>query len=166
MKKNYFSDALSVLAIALFITNLQFITSTPFVLAQSQSLQSETFEIVTSRGKYNFEIEIADEPQERTIGLMNRENLDARGGMLFVFERHQIINMWMKNTLISLDMIFISHDGTVAKITPRTTPHSLEIISSGQPVSYVLELAAGMAAFIGLEPGDQLHHRLFKPSGE
>ena len=93
---------------------------------------------------------------------MNRKALDGRGGMLFVFERPQIIAMWMKNTLISLDMIFISRDGTVIKIAEHTKPHSLEVISSQFPAAFVLELRGGMATYIGLGNGDKLVHRLFE----
>ncbi len=131
-------------------------------LAQSQRLENESLEITTSRCTYVFAVEIADQPEERTIGLMNREKLDPRGGMLFVFDQPNNIQMWMKNTLISLDMIFIDDKGRVLKIAEKTVPHSLDIISSGQNSSFVLELAGGMSAFIGLEPGDHLKHRLFE----
>ncbi len=131
-------------------------------LAQSQLLESESLEIITSRGTYVFAIEIADQPEERTIGLMNREKLDPRGGMLFVFDQPNNIQMWMKNTLISLDMIFIDDRGRVIKIAQHTVPHSLDVINSGQNSSFVLELAGGMSAFIGLKPGDNLKHRLFE----
>ncbi|MCP4185630.1 MAG: DUF192 domain-containing protein [Hyphomicrobiales bacterium] len=128
---------------------------------QSQKLESERVEITTVRGKFPFQIEIADQPQERTIGLMNRSQLDPRGGMLFVFDRPQIIQMWMKNTLISLDMIFVDAKGSVVDVAERTIPHSLAIVASRQNASFVLELAGGMASFIGLQPGDVLKHRLF-----
>lgn len=130
--------------------------------SQSQKLESESVEISTKRGKFIFEIEIADQPEERTIGLMNRDQIDPRGGMLFVFEMPQIIQMWMKNTLISLDMIFVDAGGRVIEIAERTVPHSLAIISSTQKVPYVLELAGGMASFIGLQSGDTLKHKLFE----
>jgi uncharacterized membrane protein (UPF0127 family) len=128
---------------------------------QSQKLESESVEITTERGNFSFEIEIADQPEERTIGLMNRSKLDPRGGMLFVFDRPQIIQMWMKNTLISLDMVFIDASGRVVDVAERTVPHSLATVASRQSASFVLELAGGMASFIGLQPGDALKHRLF-----
>ena len=130
-------------------------------LTQSQKLVSESVEISTERGHFPFEIEIADQPEERTIGLMNRSQLDPRGGMLFVFDRPQIIQMWMKNTLISLDMVFIDASGSVVDVAERTVPHSLAVVASRQKASFVLELAGGMASFIGLKPGDTLKHRLF-----
>lgn len=130
--------------------------------AQSQQLETEKLEIITARGKFEFLVEIADEPQERTIGLMNREQLEPRGGMLFAFDQSRVISMWMKNTLIPLDMIFVFDNGTVATIAQNTVPHSLEIVSSLVPVPYVLELKGGMAALIGLKSGDKLVHRLFE----
>ncbi|MCF6320252.1 MAG: DUF192 domain-containing protein [Rhizobiaceae bacterium] len=128
----------------------------------TQKLDSESLSIVTGRGKFDFSVEIADEPQERQIGLMNREKMDPRSGMLFQFERRDVVTMWMKNTLIPLDMIFITQDGKVATVAERTTPHSLDVISSKVPVRYVLELNGGMAAFIGIKPGDDIEHRFFK----
>ncbi len=143
----------------IFSTIMLIVPSDAFT--QSQKLESELVEITTERGKFSFQIEIADQPKERTIGLMNRSQLDPRGGMLFVFERPQIIQMWMKNTLISLDMIFIDAKGSVVDVAERTIPHSLATVASRQNASFVLELAGGMASFIGLQPGDVLKHRLF-----
>ena len=150
--------------IALVLSFFQFAAN--ISSAQTQNLETETLEIITTRGSFQFSVEIADEPEERTIGLMNRVEMEPRGGMLFAFDQPRLISMWMKNTLISLDMIFVNIDGTVKKIAARTTPHSLEIVSSGTSVPFVLELNAGMAAFIGLSPGDQLKHRLFKAKSQ
>ena len=82
-------------------------------------------------------------------------------GMLFQFEQTQQVYMWMENTILSLDMIFIRNDGTVAKIREHTTPFSREIISSGEPVSHVLELNAGTAEKLKLKPNDRVMHRFF-----
>ena len=77
-------------------------------------------------------------------------------GMLFVYEREQEISMWMKNTHVSLDMLFIRADGTVASIATDTKPLSLKSIHSGEPVTRVLELKAGTARRWGIKPGDRL----------
>jgi uncharacterized membrane protein (UPF0127 family) len=162
IKSKYCLPTLGALQCVLFISILQLTIFVATTYAQSQKLESEMLNITTSRGNYQFKVEIADEPLERNVGLMNRKKLGPREGMLFVFEQPRIINMWMKNTLISLDMVFISDNGTVVKIAERTVPHSLDLITSGEPAAYVLELAGGMATFIGLTPGNQLKHRFFE----
>jgi hypothetical protein len=112
----------------------------------------------TGAGEFRFSIEIADEDGERQQGLMFRETMPTDHGMLFAFGGDRVVTMWMKNTPMSLDMVFLRADGTVARIAERTQPHSLAIISSGEPVSFVLELRAGAARLIGLKAGDRLEH--------
>ena len=129
-------------------------------IAQTQNLETQPLTISTAQGEFAFSVEVADEPRERNIGLMNRSKLDPLRGMLFAFDQPQVITMWMKNTLISLDMIFIDREGVVKNIAERTTPHSLAVISSGEPVSFVLELGGGMAAYIGLASGDRVKHQM------
>ena len=124
-------------------------------------LPVEELEIVTSNGRFLFSVEIADEAHERTRGLMFRKQMLPTHGMLFDFERSEPVSMWMQNTPLSLDMIFIRPDGSVARVAQRTKPFSTDIISSGEPVSHVLELNAGLAAQIGLQPDDQINHRFF-----
>jgi len=121
----------------------------------------EMLEAETASGDFAFTVEIADENKERERGLMFRESMLPTHGMLFKFDGKQVIYMWMENTVLSLDMIFIRSDGSVARIQERTTPFSREIIPSGEPVSYVLELGAGMARQIGLKPNDVIRHRFF-----
>ncbi len=137
------------------------LVATP-AIAQVQQLPREPLTVYTERGEFAFQVEIADEPQERTIGLMNRPHMAPDHGMLFEFEAEQVAVMWMKNTLISLDMVFIAADGTVATIAERTTPHSTDIITSRVPVTHVLEINGGMADYIGLKPGDRIDHRHFE----
>ncbi len=129
--------------------------------AQVQTLRTEPLEIITKRGSYKFSVEIADEPEEHSIGLMNRAEMAKQSGMLFDFGKPRVINMWMKNTLISLDMIFTDQSGKVVSIRLGAVPHSLDIITSGEPASHVLEINAGIAKFIGLAPGDKLVHPMF-----
>jgi hypothetical protein len=128
---------------------------------QPMILEAEKLTIVTAQGSYDFEVEIADEPQEHARGLMFRTELPPRRGMLFDFGNARMVSMWMKNTPRSLDMVFLARDGTVLGIAERTVPFSEEIIPSGEPVSLVLELNAGVARMIGLKKGDRLKHRLF-----
>lgn len=122
----------------------------------------EALEIVTSNGSFQFSVEIADESAERSRGLMFRETMLPTHGMLFDFGEIAPIMMWMKNTPLSLDMLFIKEDGTIARIAANTKPFSTAIISSGEPVSHVLELNAGIAKQIGAKPGDRIMHAFFE----
>lgn len=126
-----------------------------------QFLEAETLSIVTSRGRFEIKAEIADDPGEQAKGLMFREELAANEGMLFNFGGKRMVSMWMKNTPLSLDMVFIRDDGTVARVAERTVPYSLDVISSGEPVSFVLEIRGGVSKMLGIQPGDRIEHRLF-----
>ena len=99
---------------------------------------------------------LAENPAEQRRGLMYVRSLPDNQGMLFVYGREQPISMWMKNTYVSLDMLFIRADGTVARIAAGTRPLSLESIPSGEPVNRVLELKAGAVQRWGIQPGDRL----------
>lgn len=114
--------------------------------------------VVTRSGEFHFTIEVADDDQERSRGLMFRESMLPTHGMLFDFGNPRRVDMWMRNTLLPLDMIFVRSDGTVARIETDTTPGSLKVITSGEPVTHVLELNAGMSRLINLRPGDRLIH--------
>ena len=134
------------------------LTSTAYAAAK---MRVETVVIKTATGEYSFEAEIADTPQHKSQGLMRRPLMDADRGMLFDNGDDREMNMWMKNTILALDMIFITKDGTVARIAKNTVPFSETIIPSGQPVRGVLELNAGIADKIGLKPGDKVEHAMF-----
>ena len=117
---------------------------------------------VEARGaKEIFKAEIADTPELRQKGLMFRKELAADEGMLFDFGAPRPVHMWMKNTYISLDMIFIRKDGTVIAIGANTEPLSEAVIGVEEPVKGVLEVAAGTAARLGLKPGDRVYHSIF-----
>lgn len=123
--------------------------------------EAEEIWINTGQGRFRFTAEIADEESERSIGLMHREKMAPTHGMLFKFEAARNIQMWMRNTPLSLDMIFIKNSGEVMNIAERTTPFSDAITDSGEPVSFVLEINAGVSRLIGLKEGDKIEHRLF-----
>lgn len=114
------------------------------------------------RRRHVFRVEVMRDDAARQRGLMFRQHLPADRGMLFDFERTAPIAMWMKNTLIPLDMLFIRADGSVARIEERTEPLSERTIPSGEPVRAVLELDGGTAARLGLRAGDRVDHPLFK----
>lgn len=123
-------------------------------------------EIVTANGAYSFSVEIADTEEERSQGLMFRKDLGEREGMLFFYDREQHISMWMRNTYIPLDMIFIKADGRVHRIAEHTEPFSEEVIGSGAPVLAVLEVNAGTADKLGIRPGDLVRHPRFGEATE
>jgi uncharacterized membrane protein (UPF0127 family) len=105
---------------------------------------------------------MAETDEQRSRGLMFRRSLPAGHGMLFDFKSDQVISMWMRNTYISLDMIFIRNDGTIVRIAENTEPLSERIISSGGPVRAVLEVIAGTSRRLGLGPGDRVAHPMFR----
>jgi uncharacterized membrane protein (UPF0127 family) len=113
---------------------------------------------------HEFSVELALTPQQMAQGLMFRTRLDADAGMMFNVDPPRPISMWMKNTLISLDMLFIEADGRIAAIEAETTPGSLESVASGMAVRAVLELSAGTAARLSIASGDLVHHGWFAPA--
>jgi uncharacterized membrane protein (UPF0127 family) len=127
--------------------------------AQAASVQP--LEIVTKSGVQVFSVEMATTEQEKETGLMYRKELPDGKGMLFDFSPEQQVSMWMKNTYISLDMIFIRADGRILRIAENTEPQSTKIISSGGLAKGVLEVIAGTAKKYGIQPGDRVAHPLF-----
>lgn len=110
-----------------------------------------------------FDVEIAATAQQKAVGLMFRTELADTRGMLFHYGDEQDITMWMRNTYIPLDMLFIGKDGTIRHIEANTEPHSEAIISAGVDSAAVLEIAGGAARRLGIAVGDKVDHRLFKP---
>ena len=127
----------------------------------AQAASTETLEIATRTGVRVFTVEIARTDEERRTGLMHRRHLPEGRGMLFDFSSPQEISMWMKNTYISLDMIFIDADGRILRIAEDTEPESTRIISSRGPARAVLEVIAGTARKYGIAPGGRVGHPLF-----
>ena len=113
--------------------------------------------ITTSRRhRVKFTVEVARTEQQQETGLMFRLALPAHGGMIFPMRPPRLATFWMKNTLIPLDMIFIRSDGTIARIAADTVPESLALVTSGEPVAAVLEIAGGRAAALGIAEGDRV----------
>lgn len=121
----------------------------------------QPLEIATKSGVQVFSVEMATTEEEKQNGLMHRKELPDGKGMLFDFSPEQQISMWMKNTYISLDMIFIRADGRILRIAENTEPLSTKIISSGGLAKGVLEVIAGTAQKYGIQPGDRVAHPLF-----
>jgi len=126
---------------------------------------AQTFEpltiVMAGGARHAFEVEVARTDAERSQGLMFRRTLAPDRGMLFDFKRVEPVTMWMQNTYVSLDMLFIRPDGTIARIAANTEPLSTRTISSGEAVLAVLEVVAGTAARLGIRPGDRVEHPLF-----
>ena len=132
-----------------------------FAGAAARAASVQPLEIVTRNGVQVFSVEMATTEQEKETGLMYRKELPDGKGMLFDFSPEQQVSMWMKNTYISLDMIFIRADGRILRIAENTEPLSTKIISSGGPAKAVLEVIGGTAQKYGIQPGDRVAHPLF-----
>jgi uncharacterized protein len=133
------------------------------LLLQGQSQQNplEKLIIVSRTGENFFQVEVMRTMDERARGLMFRRYLPADRGMLFDFAVEAQVAMWMKDTFIPLDMVFIRKDGTISQIAENTEPHSTRTIASNEPVYAVLELNGGTSARLGFQVGDKVIHPLF-----
>ena len=131
-------------------------------VAEPPVFEQEPLWIETAEGRFEFQVEMASTPAQRNRGLMFRDELAADRGMLFDFQQTQPVTMWMRNTLISLDMLFVREDGRISRIVAETEPLSDRTIGSGGPVRAVLELRGGRAAELGIRPGDRLVHPMFE----
>jgi uncharacterized protein len=147
---------------ALFLILLGFFIAAPARAADPARVEAVT--IQTASGSFTFQAEIADTPALRERGLMFRHKLPENRAMLFDWGNVSEVAMWMKNTYIPLDMIFITKSGSVANVAENTVPFSETIIPSDGPVAGVLEVAAGTAKRIGLKPGDTVVHSMFQPA--
>ncbi|MEH2534051.1 uncharacterized membrane protein (UPF0127 family) [Bradyrhizobium sp. AZCC 1588] len=146
------------------VTSLAAASAVLFILCANPAAQAasvQPLEIATKSGVRVFLVEMATTEEEKTQGLMYRKELPDGKGMLFDFSPEQQISMWMKNTYIPLDMIFIRADGRILRIAENTEPHSTKIISSGGLARGVLEVIAGTAQKYGIQPGDRVAHPLF-----
>src|ERR1700759_2291755 len=132
-----------------------------FAGVSARAATIQPLEIVTKTGVHVFSVEMATTEEEKTTGLMYRKELADGKGMLFDFSPEQEVSMWMKNTYISLDMIFIRADGRILRIAQNTEPMSTKIIPSGGLAKGVLEVVAGTAQKYGIAPGDRVGHPLF-----
>ncbi|MDQ6437162.1 DUF192 domain-containing protein [Mesorhizobium sp. LHD-90] len=145
----------AALAAAAFL----FLQTTFPATSQAQNLPVDPAPLVaiTASGVKSFGIEVADDPAERSTGLMFRETMPQDRGMLFVFENTQPASFWMKNTPLPLDLVFIGEDGRVRAVK-QGEPQSEAVISPGVPVRFVLELNAGVAERTGIVAGTEIRH--------
>jgi hypothetical protein len=115
-------------------------------------------EVITSAGTHVFRVWIAADVESRTQGLMHVRELPSDHGMLFLFDQPRPLTFWMKDTWLSLDLVFINTDGIVVNVATAARPLSLKPIGSDGPALAVLEVLAGTAVRIGLRPGDRVMH--------
>jgi uncharacterized membrane protein (UPF0127 family) len=143
-------SALSVVALAVFGST-----------SRLSAVDLQPLEIVSKTGVHTFVVEMALTPEDQAKGLMFRRELPEGQGMLFDFQREQPTAFWMKNTYVSLDMIFIRADGGILRIAENTVPLSETLVPSGGPVRAALEVVAGTAKKLGIAPGDRVAHPIF-----
>ena len=165
MKRRTFLAAATMLAWAAIAGHAQEGAGPDTSQAQPE-LPKEKLTIVTRGGKrYEFDVEMALTDAQQTVGLMWRKEVPPHGGMLFDWHLPRRSMMWMKNTLVPLDMIFIKEDGTIGAIAENTVPQSLAVIDSRVPVRATLEVAAGTAAKEDIRVGDKVESPIFTGQG-
>jgi uncharacterized protein len=129
--------------------------------AASISFEESLLTVAAADDRFEFQVELAVSPAQRSQGLMFREDLEEDRGMLFDFGQPQQATMWMRNTYVPLDMLFIDEDGRITQIAENTQPLSDAVVASREPVRAVLELLGGVSAKLGIKPGDRVIHPLF-----
>jgi len=130
-------------------------------LAQLQQFPTAPLTIESATGRHDFSVEVATTPGQMEQGLMFRRSLAPEAGMIFDFKTPSMATMWMKNTLIPLDMLFVDAQGRIVNIHERAVPQSLDTISAAAPVRGVVELNGGTAARLGIRPGDRVLFPIF-----
>ena len=131
------------------------------LFAELQKFPASELTVVSANGPHRFKVEVAETPAQMEQGLMFRTSLAPDAGMLFIYPQPTVATMWMKNTLIPLDMLFVDVQGRIVNIRQRAVPQSLDVISAAAPVRAVIELNGGTAARLGIEPGDKVLHPVF-----
>jgi uncharacterized protein len=160
MKRRY------LLALAVALSPLRVRAQAPDPTGPQPELPKEKLVIVGRDGtQHVFQVEMALKPDEQTVGEMFRTSVPEDGGMLFDWGFAHESKMWMRNTLVPLDMVFINADGTIRAIAENTTPRSLAPIDSRGPVRATLELAAGVTAKLDIRVGDTVRQRIFSNAG-
>ena len=158
-KKSVWLVIFIIIVTGLLIIGCNMLSSASTNSGINQNLAVKQLTIAAHNGNHNFEVELAVNDTQRKIGLMNRNNLDESKGMLFIFEKQGLLDFWMKNTLTSLDMLFINENGVIEHIVHNASPCSNEpcqLYNSQKVVRYVLEINGGVADRFGLKEGDRV----------
>jgi uncharacterized membrane protein (UPF0127 family) len=145
----------------LLLATLLFAVSGSTAPAQLATFPTAELTIVSASGPHRFTVELATTPDQMEQGLMFRQSLAADAGMLFDYRAPAMAAMWMKNTLIPLDMLFVDERGQIINIHERAVPGSLDPIAAAAPARAVIELNGGTAARLGIRPGDRVLFPIF-----
>src|SRR5262252_965522 len=129
--------------------------------AQLQHFATSELTIVSATGPHRFTVEVAETPEQMEQGLMFRPTMAPDAGMLFEYKTPIVATMWMRNTLIPLDMLFVDTQGLIVNIHERAVPQSLDVIAAAAPVRAVIELNGGTAARLEIRPGDRVIYPIF-----
>ena len=132
------------------------------VAVELQRFPTSELTIISATGRHRFNVEVAQTPEQMEQGLMFRRSLAPDAGMLFDYKQPTVATMWMRNTLIPLDMLFVDAKGRIVNIQQRTVPQSDDLIAAAAPVRAVIELNGGTAGRLGIVPGDQVVHPIFE----
>jgi uncharacterized membrane protein (UPF0127 family) len=135
--------------------------SRPSIAAGLQRFSTSELTIVSATGRHRFKVEVAETLAQMEQGLMFRRSLAPDAGMLFDYKQPIVATMWMRNTLIPLDMLFVDGKGRIVNIHERAVPESLDVIAATAPVRAVIELNGGTAERLEIKPGDQVVHPIF-----
>lgn len=130
------------------------------IVTAQPTLRTIPLRLITARQSHRLRVEVAASPREQQIGMMFRTQLPRGKGMLFPFESPRNLTFWMENTVIPLDLVFISPAGRVINVAANAKPFSRDLLPSEGPAIAVLEIAGGEAARMGLRPGDRVEYRL------
>jgi len=128
---------------------------------QLQQFATAHLTIISATGPHRFVVELAETPGQMEQGLMFRRSLAPDAGMLFDFKQPTVATMWMHNTLIPLDMLFVDRQGLIVNIAQRAVPESDQTIAAVAPVRVVIELNGGTAERLGIKPGDHVLYPIF-----
>jgi hypothetical protein len=154
--KRRFTGNIVMMAVVLSTVVVAGVRAAPLTLLETSELIVET-----AKGRFAFTVELARTWEQKTQGLQGRHRLASNAGMLFDYQPPQLTVMWMKNTYLALDIIFIAADGRIINIVQRTTPLSPAKIRSDRPARAVLEVNAGTVAWLGILPGNRVLHPIF-----
>ena len=154
-----------MLRVALSLAFVLFSTAAAAQTAQNDNVnfgEPVPLSIMSEGVKHEFMVEEAKTPDQQARGMMWRDSMDDDDGMIFEYDEPRILTIWMKNTAIPLDILFVRSNGKILKIEHMAQPYTLRSASSEAPVAAVVELKGGRALELGIKPGDTVEHPFFE----